>query len=70
VKYSAMDGSLGRGTLPAEAVLPMAKEAGLDGVEVSLRSDYAEDALWTVSEAHAVRTPLRPSDWRSPHSPY
>jgi L-ribulose-5-phosphate 3-epimerase len=55
VKYAAMDGSLGRGTRPAEAVFPMAKEAGLDGVEVSLRADYADDALWTVSGARAVR---------------
>ncbi len=54
MRYAAMDGSLGRGQQPAQSVLAVAREAGLDGVEVCLRGDYAEDALWPVSGARSV----------------
>lgn len=55
IRYAAMDGSLGRGSGPAEAVLPRASEAGLDGVEVCLRTDYVEDSLWSISGARSIR---------------
>lgn len=59
MRYGAMDGSLGRGKQPARSVLAIAREAGLDGVEVCLRGDYADDSLWTVSGARSVAAAAR-----------
>ncbi|HZW32523.1 MAG TPA: sugar phosphate isomerase/epimerase family protein [Isosphaeraceae bacterium] len=59
MRYAAMDGTLGRRQQTAEAVLPLAGEAGLAGVEVSLRSDYTADPLWSPDGARAVRARAR-----------
>lgn len=59
MRYGAMDGSLGRGKQSAPSVLAVAHEAGLDGVEVCLRGDYADDSLWTVSGARSVAAAAR-----------
>lgn len=59
MRYGAMDGSLGRGARPADTVIPVARQAGLDGVELCLRADYADDPLWSPSRARETAATAR-----------
>lgn len=59
MRYAAMDSSLGRGGQPASSIFPIAREAGLDGVELCLRADYARDALWSLAGARSARSSAR-----------
>lgn len=54
MRYAAMDFTLGRAQQPVETILPVAREAGLDGVELCLRGDYAQDSLWSLDGARAI----------------
>ena len=51
VRYGAMQGSLTSHAEGVRAVLAMARAAGLDGVELGFRADYAEDPRWSQAAA-------------------
>ncbi len=61
MRYAAMDQSLGRGTGPATAIFPAAREAELDGVELCLGSGYVDDPLWSLPSARTTATAARDS---------